>query len=93
MKAPRTPAHLEALRRNAAKGRAKLAKMRKQGLPIGKEKMVTQEIPLAMVPMGAKPVKKYTKRREEAVDRDTVNALAQLIVATWAEVQRRKGAL
>ena len=93
MKAPRTPAQLEALRKNAAKGRAKLAKMRKQGLPIGKEKMVTQEIPLAMVPMGAKPVKKYTKRREEAVDRDAVNALAQLIVATWAEVQRRKGAL
>lgn len=89
-----TPKQLEALRKNAAKGRAKLAKMRKQGLPIGKEKMVTQEIPLAMVPMGAKPVpKKYGKKREESIDRDAVNALAQLIVATWAEVQRRKGAL
>ena len=93
MKAPRTPAQLEALRKNAAKGRAKLAKMRKQGLPIGKEKMVTQEIPLAMVPMGAKPVKRKFKAKESDVERMAVDALAQLIVATWAEVQRRKGAL
>lgn len=99
MKATRTPAQLEALRKNAAKGRAKLAKMRKLGLPIGKpgpkpkEKMVTQEIPLAMVPTGKLPVKKYGKKREDSTERLAVNALAQLIVATWAEVQRRKGAL
>ena len=94
MKAPRTPAQLEALRKNAAKGRKKLAAMRQAGLPIGKEKMVTQEIPLAMVPTGPKPVaKKYGKKKEDSVERLAVDALAQLIVATWAEVQRRKGTL
>jgi electron transfer flavoprotein alpha/beta subunit len=85
---------LAALRKNAAKGRKKLAQMRKAGIPIkkpGPKKNKAVEIPLAMVPAGPPPVP--AKRRERVASRESVDALAQLIVATWAEVERRKGTL
>jgi hypothetical protein len=101
MKAKRvlTEAQRAALVKNAAKGRKKLAQMRKLGLPIGKPKPKSKavEIPLAMIPVGkAQPVTPAKRRfptKEGVAAREAVDALAQLIVASWAEVQRRKGAL
>jgi hypothetical protein len=93
MKRKLTEQQLAALRKNAAKGRKKLAQMRKAGIPINKPgpKNKAVEIPLAMVPAGPPPV--LAKRRERVASRESVDALAQLIVATWAEVERRKGTL
>jgi hypothetical protein len=96
MKRKLTEQQLIALRKNAAKGRKKLAAMRKAGIPINKPgpKSKAVEIPLAMVPAGPPPAP--AKRRfapKERVARESVDALAQLIVATWAEVERRKGTL
>lgn len=101
MKRKLTPAQLESLRKNAAKGRKKLAQMRKQGVHIrtAKEKREQEggvEIPLAMVPLKPLPPAAPAKRKyvkKEGVVRESVDALAQLIVATWAEVERRKGTL
>lgn len=89
----------EAVRKNAAKGRKKLAQMRKAGIPIGKKPKgngVVHEIPLAMIPAGppvSMPVaKKRFKQKEAAQERANVDALAQLIVATWQELVKRRGA-
>jgi hypothetical protein len=98
MKRQLTEQQLIALRKNAAKGRKKLAAMRKAGIPIKgpPKKNKALEIPLAMVPAGPPPVpakRKYTTAKERVASRESVDALAQLIVATWAEVERRKGTL
>jgi hypothetical protein len=94
MKRQLTPQQLEAVRANAAKGRKKLAAMRKAGIPIkgSPKKNKAVEIPLAMIPEGDMPVpakKKYPKK-ERVADYTNINALAQLIVATWEEVIRRR---
>jgi hypothetical protein len=94
MKRKLTEQQLIALRKNAAKGRKKLAAMRKAGMPVGKpgpKKNKAVEIPLAMIPAGPPPIP--AKRKERVASRESVDALAQLIVATWAEVERRKGTL
>jgi hypothetical protein len=97
MKRELTEQQLVALRKNAAKGRKKLAQMRKAGIPIKKPgpKNKAVEIPLAMVPAGPPPVpaKRKFAPKERVASRESVDALAQLIVATWAEVERRKGTL
>jgi hypothetical protein len=89
-----TPKQLAALRKNAAKGRAKLAQMRKQGIPTKKH---AQKIPLDLIPVGkaqpVTPAKRRFAKKEGVAEREAVDALAQLIVASWAEVQRRKGTL
>lgn len=97
-----TEAQRAALVKNAAKGRKKLAQMRKLGIPIGtskdkkerESKAKAVEIPLAMVPAGKPPVLiKKKPVKNSYTDREAVDALAQLIVATFAEYQRRKGAI
>lgn len=95
-----TPKQLEALRKNAAKGRKKLAAMRKAGLIVGNKnpaKAKAVDIPLAMIPVSkaqpVTPAKRKFAKKEGVADRETVDALAQLIVATFAEFQRRKGTL
>lgn len=94
MKRKLTDKQLAALRKNAVKARKALALKLKRGEPVGKGK--TQEIPLSLIPLEAQPVtpaKRKFAKKERVAGRESVDALAQLIVATWAEVQRRKGTL